>query len=263
MDNNFANRLKTLRTEKIMTQDELANKVGVSRQAISKWERGEGLPDLYNISLLAKALDVSVDDLLNNLHQEEPQFQEEQPKQEQQQETRNTENSERETNQGTPYQETGNYFKRLLYKAKHTTNSAQAKKIRKTLIAVGGLGVVLGGIMVISGFFGFASGAMWSVGNFKPFNPLPFMFLFISGAFISGISLYVLLGGLSIVIAGVTTNYLDTRKKCPSCGNEIDKDELVCSNCGCDLKDKHNKLCSCGKENQPEDLYCRSCGSKL
>ena len=71
------------------------------------------------------------------------------------------------------------------------------------------------------------------------------------------------MGGLSIVVAGVTTKYLDTRKKCPSCGNEIDLDELVCSNCGYDLKEHHDKTCSCGKVNQPEDLYCRQCGQKL
>ena len=250
MDNNFANRLKTLRTNKIMTQDELAVKVGVSRQAISKWERGEGLPDLYNISLLAKALDVSVDDLLNDLHQEEPQ-----PK---------TENFHEEPRvEETPYHESGNYLKRLLYKAKHTTNSEQAKKIKKSLLTYGAIGLIVGGTMTLGGFIGFASGAMNSVGNFEPFNPLPYMFFFLAGGTVTGISVYVLYGGLSIVIAGVTTNFLDVRKKCPSCGNEIDKDEMICSNCGHDLKAMHKKVCSCGKENQPEDIYCRSCGQKL
>lgn len=254
MDNNFANRLKTLRTEKIMTQDELAVKVGVSRQAISKWERGEGLPDLYNISLLAKALDVSVDALLNGLTQPE------QPKEET---TNEQPYHEEPKNEEEPLKETGNYLKRLLYKAKHTTNSEQAKKIRKLLLLYGGLGLAVGGLMVLTGFIGFAKGAMDSVDNFEPFNPLPFMFLFITGGAVSGLSIYVLLGGLSIVVAGVTTKYLDTRSKCPNCGNEIDKDEKICSNCGYDLKDMHNKLCSCGKENQPGDIFCRSCGKKL
>lgn len=254
MDNNFANRLKTLRTEKIMTQDELALKVGVSRQAISKWERGEGLPDLYNISLLAKALDVSVDELINNL-----------PKQEQPEEEKTYEEPryEEPKSEEEPFKETGNYLKRLLYKAKHTTNSEQAKNIRKSLLLFGGLGLVVSSIMVLTGFVGFAKGAMNSVGTFEPFNPLPYMLLFIAGGIVSGLSLYVLLGGLSIVVAGVTTKYLDTRSKCPNCGNEIDKDEKICSNCGYDLKDMHKKICSCGKVNQPEDIYCRNCGNKL
>lgn len=241
MDNTFHKRLYELRTKKNMTQDELASKVGVSRQAISKWERGEGLPDLYNVSLLAKALDVSVDDLLNDNPKEEPIHED---------------NSFSKS-------EAGNYLKRLLYKAKHTTNSEQAKKIKKSLLLVGGLGVLLGGLMVVGGFIGFASGAMNSVGNFEPFNPLPFMLMFLLGGTVSGISLYVLLGGLSIVVAGVTTKYLDTRKTCPTCGNEIDSDELICSNCGSNLKDHHEKTCTCGKVNQPEDLYCRQCGNKL
>ena len=250
MDNNFANRLKTLRTNKIMTQDELAEKVGVSRQAISKWERGEGLPDLYNISLLAKALDVTVDELLNDLHQDE-----QQPKTEKFYEEPKVEE--------TPFQETGNYLKRLLYRAKHTTNSEQAKKIRKSLLTFGGIGLAFGIILTLSGFIGFASGARNSLGSFEPFNPIPYMLMFMAGPIISGISIYVLYGGLSIVIAGVTTKFFDTRRKCPSCGNEIDKDEMICSNCGTDLHTMHKKVCSCGKENQPEDIYCRNCGKKL
>ncbi|MBU1145199.1 MAG: helix-turn-helix domain-containing protein [Firmicutes bacterium] len=47
-----------------MSQGDLADKLGVSRQAISKWEREEGLPDLYNIKNLAKIFKVSVDELV-------------------------------------------------------------------------------------------------------------------------------------------------------------------------------------------------------
>ena len=159
MDNTFHKRLYELRTKKNMTQDELASKVGVSRQAISKWERGEGLPDLYNISLLAKALNVSVDDLINDKPKEEPIHED---------------NSFSKS-------EAGHYLKRLLYKAKHTTNSEQAKKIKKSLLIVGGLGILLGGLMVVGGFIGFASGAMNSMGSFEPFNPLPYMLMFLLG----------------------------------------------------------------------------------
>lgn len=49
-----------------MTQDQLASEIGVSRQAISKWEQGDGLPDLHNVQALANVLDISVDTLLNH-----------------------------------------------------------------------------------------------------------------------------------------------------------------------------------------------------
>ncbi|MBO4900512.1 MAG: helix-turn-helix domain-containing protein [Lachnospiraceae bacterium] len=49
-----------------MTQEDLAEKVGVSRQAIAKWESGDSLPDLEKSKLLAEALDVSLDELANH-----------------------------------------------------------------------------------------------------------------------------------------------------------------------------------------------------
>jgi len=64
MDSTLGNRIYNLRTQKRLTQDQLAEKIGVSRQALSKWERGEAYPDYYNTTALAKALDVSVDELM-------------------------------------------------------------------------------------------------------------------------------------------------------------------------------------------------------
>jgi len=46
-----------------MTQEELAEKVGVSRQTLSKWETGESSPDLDKARQLADALNVSLDEL--------------------------------------------------------------------------------------------------------------------------------------------------------------------------------------------------------
>lgn len=250
MSENFRNNLINLRTKKNITQEELAIKIGVTRQAISKWERGEGLPDLYNISELAKALDVTVDELLNGSSQD--------AYQEDKHDHVHNEYSNHFQENAAPV---GNYLKKLLYKAKHTSNTAEAKKIRKGLILVGALGIVLGFIMVIGGFIGFAGGAMNAVGSSGMFNPLPFMLLFISGGAVSGISVYILIGGLSIAVVGVTSKYLDTRDKCPNCGDEIDKDEKVCSSCGYELK--KNGLCVCGKKNSPDDIYCRECGRKL
>ena len=47
------------------SQKEIAVRIGVSEQAVSKWENGECLPDVYNLKLLARILSVSVDDLLD------------------------------------------------------------------------------------------------------------------------------------------------------------------------------------------------------
>ena len=46
-----------------LSQEDLAAKVNVSRQAISKWETGDAMPDLNNLLLLADALEISLDAL--------------------------------------------------------------------------------------------------------------------------------------------------------------------------------------------------------
>lgn len=61
----FGKRLKMLRTKMKLTQKETALKIGVSEQAISKWENGICLPDVCNLKLLASVLKTSVDDLLD------------------------------------------------------------------------------------------------------------------------------------------------------------------------------------------------------
>ena len=60
----FGEHISKLRKEKNLTQKDLAEKVYVGDKAISKWETGKSFPDLSTISLLAKALDVSVVELL-------------------------------------------------------------------------------------------------------------------------------------------------------------------------------------------------------
>ncbi|MDD6302912.1 MAG: helix-turn-helix transcriptional regulator [Bacillales bacterium] len=64
MNIEIANRLQKLRKEKGYTQEELADALGISRQAVSKWERAEASPDTDNLILLAKLYGVSLDDLL-------------------------------------------------------------------------------------------------------------------------------------------------------------------------------------------------------
>lgn len=48
-----------------LSQEELAEQVGVSRQAVSKWERGEATPDVEKLVALARVFQVTVDELLN------------------------------------------------------------------------------------------------------------------------------------------------------------------------------------------------------
>ena len=61
----FGETLRTARIKVGYTQDELADKLAVSRSAIAKWENDRGMPDIANLKALAKALDVSVDYLLD------------------------------------------------------------------------------------------------------------------------------------------------------------------------------------------------------
>ncbi|MCM1022612.1 MAG: helix-turn-helix domain-containing protein [Prevotella sp.] len=60
-----ANRLRQMRNKNNLSQEELAAKIGVSRQAVSKWERAEASPDTDNLILLAKLYGISIDELLN------------------------------------------------------------------------------------------------------------------------------------------------------------------------------------------------------
>ena len=64
MNIEIANRLVNLRKEMGLSQEQLAEKIGVSRQAVSKWERSEASPDTDNIILLARLYNISLDDLL-------------------------------------------------------------------------------------------------------------------------------------------------------------------------------------------------------
>ena len=65
MNLEIANKLLALRKKNNLSQEDLAEKMGVSRQAISKWERGEASPDTDNLILLANLYRISLDELLN------------------------------------------------------------------------------------------------------------------------------------------------------------------------------------------------------
>ena len=61
----FAENLIELRKLNNLSQEELAEKLGVTRQTISKYETGESLPDIEKCALLAEIFEVSVDDMIN------------------------------------------------------------------------------------------------------------------------------------------------------------------------------------------------------
>ncbi len=64
MNIEIANRLVNLRKSNNLSQEALAQKLGISRQAVSKWERAEASPDTDNLILLARLYGVSLDELL-------------------------------------------------------------------------------------------------------------------------------------------------------------------------------------------------------
>ncbi len=61
---NLGEKIKRLRKENNLSQEQLAEKLNVSRQAISKWEANKAYPDIENLILLRKIFDVTLDDLI-------------------------------------------------------------------------------------------------------------------------------------------------------------------------------------------------------
>ncbi len=60
----FGENLQTIRKKSHLSQEGLAEMLGVSRQAVSKWELGDGYPEVDKLLLLSKKLNVSLDSLL-------------------------------------------------------------------------------------------------------------------------------------------------------------------------------------------------------
>ena len=72
MNIKLADRLVELRKEHKLSQEALAEKLGLSRQSISKWERAEASPDTDNLIALAEVYGVTLDELLGNNEPKEP-----------------------------------------------------------------------------------------------------------------------------------------------------------------------------------------------
>ena len=60
----FSEKLKLLRKENNLTQEELAEKLNVSRQAITKWESGDGIPDIINLKEISTLFNTTIDELV-------------------------------------------------------------------------------------------------------------------------------------------------------------------------------------------------------
>ena len=69
----LSERIQTCRKQAGLSQEQLAERLGVSRQAVSKWETGEATPELSKLAALCSVLNVSADWLLNDIGPEPPQ----------------------------------------------------------------------------------------------------------------------------------------------------------------------------------------------
>lgn len=69
----FNNRLYQLRKQKGLSQEELANRLNVSRQTVSKWEVGDSTPDMEKLVAISDLFDVSLDKLVMG-KEDEPQI---------------------------------------------------------------------------------------------------------------------------------------------------------------------------------------------
>lgn len=72
METTLGKRIGALRRQKEMKQEELADRLGVSPQAVSKWENDQTCPDISLLPMLAQSLGVTVDELLSGKQEQQP-----------------------------------------------------------------------------------------------------------------------------------------------------------------------------------------------
>ena len=63
---NLGKKIAELRKKNNLSQEELAEKVGVARQTISKWEIGDTTPDINQVKIISKIFNMSIDELVDN-----------------------------------------------------------------------------------------------------------------------------------------------------------------------------------------------------
>lgn len=111
MNIEIANRLVQLRKQNNFSQEALAARLGISRQAVSKWERAEASPDTDNLILLARLYGVSLDELL----QTEDEIPRPEPEDEAIEGTIETEEAEKEDDSQNVCEEKQTKLVRVLY----------------------------------------------------------------------------------------------------------------------------------------------------
>lgn len=65
IENMLGKKIRELRKERKITQNQLAKALNISRQAVSLWEMDKADPDIINIKLLAKYFDITIDELMD------------------------------------------------------------------------------------------------------------------------------------------------------------------------------------------------------
>ena len=66
----FKNKLQNIRKEKGLSQESIAEKIGISRQAVAKWETGQSYPDIENLILISDMFKISIDKLVKEAYDE-------------------------------------------------------------------------------------------------------------------------------------------------------------------------------------------------
>ena len=61
----FSEKIQELRNKNKLTQEQLAEKLYVSRSAVSKWESGKGYPSIDSLKYISKTFNISIDELLS------------------------------------------------------------------------------------------------------------------------------------------------------------------------------------------------------
>lgn len=68
----FNNKLYQLRKQKGLSQEELANRLNVSRQTVSKWEMGDSSPDMEKLITISDFFEISLDELVKGKESDSP-----------------------------------------------------------------------------------------------------------------------------------------------------------------------------------------------
>ena len=130
-------KIQTCRKQAGLSQEQLAERLGVSRQAVSKWETGEATPELSKLAALCSVLNVSADWLLNDIGPEPPQ----------------EDGAAKESSSGSPdrLEQLPGFIGRMVRKYGWLFGAYQA--VMGAVLSLIGLILILFGKRILSGFF--------------------------------------------------------------------------------------------------------------